>query len=326
MEVLDIAGQEEYKALGDQWIRESDAFLLIYSIASRATFDRVERLHQQVLRVKNSKAAAQTVLDPHIANLCYVPEPTDKSIVVLIGNKSDKVTERKVSTQEGFAMAAHLGCGFYECSARNDVNVEKPFAELVRKLRAARCASQPSCTQEPPLPKPKLHLVPLDSDRGLSVRLFWKLRPTRSTNTELSIAEQNALNRGLVEAARRDKKRTVKALIARGADLNGQPGVDGAAVHAAAAVGHTKMVNLILKEGAAINAKGPRDITALQLAAVEGHSAVVDLLLAKGTPVDTSSGLHGTALMAATSRAKLKLVRIFNQAWGERQCNRRTIR
>ena len=43
LEVLDTAGQEEYTALRDQWIREGEGFLLVYSIASRSTFDRIRQ-------------------------------------------------------------------------------------------------------------------------------------------------------------------------------------------------------------------------------------------------------------------------------------------
>ena len=39
---------EEYTALRDQWIREGEGFLLVYSIAARATFERIERFRAQI--------------------------------------------------------------------------------------------------------------------------------------------------------------------------------------------------------------------------------------------------------------------------------------
>ena len=56
-------------------------------------------------------------------------------LVMLVGNKSDKVTEREVSTQEGHALARELGCEFVEASAKNYINVEKAFYNVVRLLR-----------------------------------------------------------------------------------------------------------------------------------------------------------------------------------------------
>src|SRR3989338_4670372 len=54
VEVLDTAGQEEFSALRDQWIRDSDAFVLVYSITSRSTFEMIPMIKNQILRVKDS--------------------------------------------------------------------------------------------------------------------------------------------------------------------------------------------------------------------------------------------------------------------------------
>jgi len=43
-QVLDTAGQEEYTALRDQWIRDGEGFVLVYSIISRSTFERIGRV------------------------------------------------------------------------------------------------------------------------------------------------------------------------------------------------------------------------------------------------------------------------------------------
>ncbi|KAF7784741.1 hypothetical protein Agabi119p4_906 [Agaricus bisporus var. burnettii] len=50
VEVIDTAGQEEYATLRNQWVREGQAFILVYSIASRVTFERLENFLRQVLR------------------------------------------------------------------------------------------------------------------------------------------------------------------------------------------------------------------------------------------------------------------------------------
>jgi GTPase KRas protein len=126
LEVLDTAGQEEYTALRDQWIRDGEGFVLVYSISSRSSFTRIPRFHGQILRVKESSATGGN----YSANN-NVP-------IMLVGNKSDRVTEREVSTQEGHAMARDLGCEFVEASAKNCVNVERAFYDVVRILRRQR--------------------------------------------------------------------------------------------------------------------------------------------------------------------------------------------
>ncbi|TFY82072.1 hypothetical protein EWM64_g1948 [Hericium alpestre] len=119
VEVIDTAGQEEYATLRDQWVREGQGFILVYSIASRATFDRLEVFRQSMMRVKRSKP-----------------------IFMLVGNKCDKQYEREVSRDEGMALAKTFGCEFLETSAKTAQNVERLFTSLVRMLRNTKQAEQ----------------------------------------------------------------------------------------------------------------------------------------------------------------------------------------
>ncbi|CAG8606294.1 17463_t:CDS:2 [Cetraspora pellucida] len=103
LEVLDTVGiVEEYAPLRDEWIRDGEGFVLTYSISSRITFEKIERLHDQITRVKD----------------------THKVHIVLAGTNCDKFTEREVSQEEGMNMARRLKCEFIEVSAKTCVNVE----------------------------------------------------------------------------------------------------------------------------------------------------------------------------------------------------------
>lgn len=86
LDVLDTAGQEEYSAMREQYMRTGEGFLLVYSITSRESFEEIRTFQQQILRVK------------------------DKDIfpMVVVGNKVDLASERKVP-QEG--MFARFMCG-----------------------------------------------------------------------------------------------------------------------------------------------------------------------------------------------------------------------
>ncbi|KAJ3007104.1 UNVERIFIED_CONTAM: Ras GTPase [Siphonaria sp. JEL0065] len=103
LEILDTAGQEEFAAMGDQWMRLGDGFLLVYSITSRQSFNRIKRFREQMLRVRE----------------------TDDTPMVIVGNKCDMAGERQVSTQEGVELAKLLRCEFIETSAKSKYNVEK---------------------------------------------------------------------------------------------------------------------------------------------------------------------------------------------------------
>jgi len=137
LEVLDTAGQEEYTALRDQWIRDGEGFVLVYSISSRSSFTRITRFHNQIQRVKESSSSSPSYPGSPISSIA----PSAPVPIMLVGNKSDRVTEREVSTQEGHALARELGCEFVEASAKNCINVEKAFYDVVRQLRRQRMQS-----------------------------------------------------------------------------------------------------------------------------------------------------------------------------------------
>jgi GTPase KRas len=167
LEVLDTAGQEEYTALRDQWIRDGEGFVLVYSISSRSSFTRIQKFHHQIQRVKESAAAGSPTypgspLSTTMGSSTFGPAP-----VMLVGNKCDRVTEREVSTQEGSALAKQLNCDFVEASAKNCVNVEKAFFDVVRRLRNQR-ASAPRDSGKGSRPSdnypPRQHVYDRDRD------------------------------------------------------------------------------------------------------------------------------------------------------------------
>lgn len=121
MEILDTAGQEEYGALREQWIRQNDLFVIVYDVTRRSSFEATERLFAEVMDTKRK-------LDARFA----------PSLVVLVGNKCDLDNRRLVGTVEGANLAKRLGCAHVETSAKLGTNVEKAFFTVVRADRARK--------------------------------------------------------------------------------------------------------------------------------------------------------------------------------------------
>ena len=71
--VLDTAGQEEFSAMREQYMRTGEGFLLIYSVADKSSFDEIFKFHKQILRVKDR----------------------DEFPMILVANKAD-LTNRQV--------------------------------------------------------------------------------------------------------------------------------------------------------------------------------------------------------------------------------------
>uniref|UniRef100_A0A7S4KJT7 small monomeric GTPase n=1 Tax=Paramoeba aestuarina TaxID=180227 RepID=A0A7S4KJT7_9EUKA len=113
LDILDTAGQEEYAAMREGYMRCGEGFLVVYSITSRSSFEEIEGFRNQILRVKDED---------------YVP-------MVLVGNKCDLLDDRQVTLEEGRETASIFTCPFFETSASLGVNCEASFFDLVREIR-----------------------------------------------------------------------------------------------------------------------------------------------------------------------------------------------
>lgn len=113
LDVLDTAGQEEYLAMREQYMRTGEGFLLVYSINLKNSLEELQLFYEQILRVKD---------------LENVP-------VLVVGNKCDLEVERQVSYEEGEALAKSFNASFLETSAKQRINVEEAFFGLVRLIR-----------------------------------------------------------------------------------------------------------------------------------------------------------------------------------------------
>ena len=51
--VLDTAGQEEFSALREQYMRKGDGFLIVYSVIDPNSCKNTRQFYNQILRVKD---------------------------------------------------------------------------------------------------------------------------------------------------------------------------------------------------------------------------------------------------------------------------------
>lgn len=114
------------------------------------------------------------------------------------------------------------------------------------------------------------------------------------------MAEGDAeLNRALVLAAERGDLAQVRALIARGADVNWQDEKLDSAFLVAGARGHAEVVRLTLAHGADLKSTNRYGGTALIPACHYGHVETVRVLLGTKIDVDHVNKLGWTALLEA---------------------------
>jgi GTPase KRas len=114
LEVLDPSGLDDYTFNHEAWITSSDAFLMVYSVTSRFSFQNIE-------------ANWYRKITSYSQNWLRLP-------IALVGTKCDLRKDREVNILDGVALAQKLGVQFFESSAKNNTDVQIPVLTLVREL------------------------------------------------------------------------------------------------------------------------------------------------------------------------------------------------
>lgn len=114
LDILDTAGQEEYSAMRDQYMRTGQGYALVYAVSSMSSFKEMRVFREAILRAKDA----------------------DNVPMVLFGNKCDVPPSLKqVTTADGQLAGKEFNCPFFETSAKMRINVESAFFQLVREVR-----------------------------------------------------------------------------------------------------------------------------------------------------------------------------------------------
>ncbi|KAF4524170.1 hypothetical protein B566_EDAN010626 [Ephemera danica] len=112
LDILDTAGQEEYSAMRDQYMRTGEGFLLVFAVNNAKSFEDISMYREQIKRVKDAEE---------------VP-------MVLVGNKCD-LPSRAVDMNQAREVAKQYGIPFVETSAKTRMGVDDAFYTLVREIR-----------------------------------------------------------------------------------------------------------------------------------------------------------------------------------------------
>jgi len=116
LNIYDTAGQEDFSAVRDQYIRIGEGFICMYSITNDASFQEVTQLHEKLVDITEE----------------------DDHPVVLVGNKCDLEEDRQVSKEAAKALADKFKWTWIEASAKTKTNVTETFQEIVRSIRRYR--------------------------------------------------------------------------------------------------------------------------------------------------------------------------------------------
>ncbi|KAK6191346.1 GTPase HRas [Patella vulgata] len=112
LDILDTAGQEEYSAMRDQYMRTGEGFLCVFAVNVAKSFEDINTYREQIKRVKDA----------------------DEVPMVLVGNKVD-LQARHVDSKQAKQVADSYGIPYVETSAKTRQGVDDAFYTLVREIR-----------------------------------------------------------------------------------------------------------------------------------------------------------------------------------------------
>ncbi|XP_058486698.1 GTP-binding protein REM 1 isoform X2 [Solea solea] len=111
---------EENRSSQDDCLKVGSAYVIVYSVTDRSTFESAAELRITLRRIRQAE---------------NIP-------IILVGNKSDLVRSREVAIEEGRACAVVFDCKFIETSASLQHNVTELFEGMVRQIRLRQDGSE----------------------------------------------------------------------------------------------------------------------------------------------------------------------------------------
>ena len=111
LQIWDTAGQERYRSLTSSYYKGCHGCFIVYDITNEASFQSISTWYEQAV-----KEAGKDIS------------------IILVGNKCDLESERKVSKEQGEEKARSMNASFFETSALSKVNIDDIFNEIVNNI------------------------------------------------------------------------------------------------------------------------------------------------------------------------------------------------
>ena len=108
LRIFDTAGQERFKAISFNFIKNADGIILIYDISNKETFQSVRGWIESIHNL-----ASETLS------------------IILVGNKCDLEQKRQVTKLEGEEKAKEYNIPFFETSCKDGINIFETFEKII---------------------------------------------------------------------------------------------------------------------------------------------------------------------------------------------------
>ena len=114
IEIVDTAGQEDFKDLRARYIREGNAFIFMYAVDDESSLNFIQEIYDDVIAVKKTLPAT-----------------------LILGNKCDLPPPFAVTKEQAEATSKQKwqGIEVIETSAKTNKNITEAIEKIVRKVK-----------------------------------------------------------------------------------------------------------------------------------------------------------------------------------------------
>ncbi|CAD5215890.1 unnamed protein product [Bursaphelenchus okinawaensis] len=113
LELWDTAGMERYRTIYNSYYHSAHGIMCVYDLTNEKSFENLETYWLREIRK-------------------YAPQ---NAVLLLVGNKADMESERKVDFDRAERLAKQIGVSLYEVSAKTGINIDEAFHDLASTMR-----------------------------------------------------------------------------------------------------------------------------------------------------------------------------------------------
>ena len=118
IELWDTVGQERLRSIPKKHFSKGDGFFLLFDVTDRKSFEDVEGWIKDI-RTERGNGNED------------VEKKTTDEVLVLVGNKIDKIGQRKVTKEEATQLAYKYDIKYYETSCRQGINLYEILCDII---------------------------------------------------------------------------------------------------------------------------------------------------------------------------------------------------
>jgi len=112
-QIWDTAGQERFSCISKEYYRGANGCLIVFDITEQNSFTKIDLWYKELLQHS------------------HTAEPP---LAILIGNKADLKHQAQVQTADAMKYAKMNHMGYFETSAKENINVDNAFKTLITDI------------------------------------------------------------------------------------------------------------------------------------------------------------------------------------------------